>query len=114
MPYSLGCGAKCDSSVAHHIHPKAQVNVVCHNTKLAKILFKQEPNVPLCIFGPNSEKYCPPDDTVKRAVKDCICCKLAGRLGISCKLNVLIQSTDCSCRLDVMNTHTATITYVPS
>ena len=38
MPYSLGCGARCDFTRRPGL--EAQVNVVCHNTKLVRVVLK--------------------------------------------------------------------------
>ena len=48
---------------------EAQVRVVCHRTRLLRILLKKEPNVPLLVIWTNQQKALPPDETVKSAVK---------------------------------------------
>ena len=53
MPYSLGCGASCDSSDI------LAWNVVCHKTKLVSILLKQEPNVSLLVIWTKQRKVLP-------------------------------------------------------
>ena len=45
------------------------MNVVCHKIKLVGILLKEEPHVPLLIIWAKQRKVLPPDDAIKRAVK---------------------------------------------
>lgn len=49
--------------------------MVCHNTKLVRILLKREPNVPLLLLQPigNIEKLVPHNNAVKRTVKQKCC-----------------------------------------
>ncbi len=49
IPYSLGCGASCDSSDILGL--KAQVYVVCDQPKLMGVQFEKEPNVPLLVVA---------------------------------------------------------------
>ena len=62
--YSLGCGTRCDSEELH-LGSAAQVNVVCHKTRLLRILLKKERNVPLLVIWTNQRKALPPDEAVK-------------------------------------------------
>ena len=52
---------------------EAQVNVVCHKTKLMRAVLKEERNVPLLVIWLKQRKVLPPDDAVKGAVKQKAC-----------------------------------------